>query len=281
MFGSRAIYHRGWKAVTYHPVGPLYDDGLDPNAPFDDDVWELYDLTTDLAETRDLAGERPELVAELVDLWWRQAAANDVLPLDNRVLWALLNPRPDRRPDRDGQRLFPGGAQVPEAMAVDVRGRSHRIAVTVDVADGPAPEGVLVALGSALGGWSVHLRSGRLHYAHNLYGKERTTVAADTGLGAGRHDLEVHVERHDPGAEVTLRCDGRVVGHGAVARYARAGFNGVGAGLTCGYEWGPAVGTGYEAPFPCTAVIVRAELVARGPAVRDPLAEIEAILSAQ
>ena len=35
MFGSRALYHRGWKAVAFHPVGPLYDD-QDPNASFDD-----------------------------------------------------------------------------------------------------------------------------------------------------------------------------------------------------------------------------------------------------
>ncbi len=41
MLGSRAIYHRGWKAVTFHPVGPLYDD-QNPNDPFDADVWELY-----------------------------------------------------------------------------------------------------------------------------------------------------------------------------------------------------------------------------------------------
>src|SRR5580693_6940170 len=47
MFGSRAIYHRGWKAVAFHPVGPLYDD-QDPNAPFSDDVWELYRVTEDL-----------------------------------------------------------------------------------------------------------------------------------------------------------------------------------------------------------------------------------------
>ncbi|HEV2368889.1 MAG TPA: arylsulfatase, partial [Acidimicrobiales bacterium] len=32
MFGSRAIFHDGWKAVTFHPVGPIYGDGLNPNA---------------------------------------------------------------------------------------------------------------------------------------------------------------------------------------------------------------------------------------------------------
>ena len=54
MFGSRAIYHRGWKAVTFHPVGPLYDD-QNPNAPFEEDVWELYHVAQDLSESRDLA----------------------------------------------------------------------------------------------------------------------------------------------------------------------------------------------------------------------------------
>jgi arylsulfatase len=283
MFGSRAIYHRGWKAVTYHPVGPLYDDGLDPNAPFDDDVWELYHLDEDLSETVDLAATRPELVGELVSRWWDEAARNDVLPLDNRVLWTLVHPRPDRRRDRDAQRCFPGGAQVPEALALNVRGRSHTVRVRVDVPDGVVPEGVLVALGSALGGWSVHLLAGRLRYVHNLYGKERHTVGAGQVLGPGRHDVEVDVamDPGGPGADVTLRYDGVPVGAGPVARFTPSGFNGVGAGLTCGAEWGPAVGEGYRAPFTFNGTIVRAGIVARGPVVRDPLAELAAILAEQ
>src|SRR5262249_12671813 len=68
MFGSRAIYHQGWKAVAFHPVGPLYDD-QDPNASFDSDVWELYHVAEDLSETRDLAADHPRKLAELVDLW--------------------------------------------------------------------------------------------------------------------------------------------------------------------------------------------------------------------
>jgi len=64
MFGSRAIYHKGWKAVTFHPVGPLYDD-QEANAPLDEDVWELYNVREDLSETTDLAAQHPDLVAEL------------------------------------------------------------------------------------------------------------------------------------------------------------------------------------------------------------------------
>jgi arylsulfatase A-like enzyme len=286
MFGSRAIYHCGWKAVTYHPIGPLYDDGLDPNAPFDDDVWELYDLRTDLSEVTDLAETRRDLVEQLVELWWREAERNQVLPLDNRVLWRLVNPEPSARREPTKARYFAGGAQVPEAAALDVRGRSHTVRIDVEVPRGVVPEGVLLALGSVLGGWSFHVLRGRLRYVHNLYGKESCTIESDHTLGAGRHRLTVDVEMdaaesQGAGATVVLRCDGREVGSRHVDRYTRSGFNGVGAGLVCGAEWGPAVGDGYTAPFPFNGTVLRAEVETRGPRRRDPLAELAAILSEQ
>ncbi len=289
MFGSRAIYHRGWKAVTYHPVGPLYDDGLDPNAPFDDDVWELYHVADDLAETDDLADREPARLAALVDLWWQEATDNDVLPLDNRVLWALVHPKPDRRRPRSNYRYFSGGAQVPEAVAVNVRNRSHAVVVEIDVPEGTVASGVLLALGSSLGGWSLHAVGGRVRYVHNLYGKTRHVLEADRALGAGHHVVRFDFDKDVPGPGTadapggtgTIRYDGAVVAAGAIERFTPAGFNGVGAGLTCGYEWGPAVGEGYEAPFPFNGTIVRATVEVTGPVVRDPLAELAAILAEQ
>ncbi len=68
---------------------------------------------------------------------------------------------------------------------------------------------------------------------------------------------------------------------GAIPRFTPSGFSGTGVGLTCGYEWGPAIGTGYTAPFPFAGTIRRAVVTTTGPVVRDPLAELEAILSEQ
>jgi arylsulfatase len=282
MFGSRAIYHQGWKAVTFHAVGPLYGDGLDPNAPFDEDVWELYHVADDLSETRDLAAEQPDRVADMVALWWREAERNQVLPLDNRVLWTLVHPKPDRRRERARFRYFPGGAQVPEPVAVNVRNRSHAMTVEVDLADDTVASGVLLALGSALGGWSFHLLDGRPRYVHNLYGKERLVLEAPDVVGGGPHTLRFIFEKDDGrGGAGTLLVDGEVVAQGPIARFTPSGFNGVGVGLTCGYEWGPAVGDGYVAPFRFTGVITSAVVEVTGPVVRDPLAELAAILSEQ
>ena len=281
MFGSRALYHRGWKAVAFHPVGPLYDD-QDPNASFDTDAWELYHVAEDLAETRDLAAEHPRMLHELVELWWSEARRNQVLPLDNRVLWALVHPKPDHRAPRDEYRYFPGGAQVPEPVAVNVRNRSHALIVDVAITDPAATDGVLLALGSALGGWSLHISDGRIRYVHNLYGKEQHVVAAADAITPGEHRIEYAFTKDDGlGGTGVLRCDGVEVASGPIPRFTPSGFNGVGAGLTCGYEWGPAVGDGYTAPFPFAGEIRRALVRTTGPVVRDPLAELEAILSEQ
>jgi arylsulfatase A-like enzyme len=281
MLGSRAIYHKGWKAVTFHPVGPLYDD-QNPNAPFDSDVWELYHVAEDPSESKDLAGDRADLLAELIDLWWLEARRNQVLPLDNRPLWALLNPKPDHRRPRDAHRYFSGGAQVPESVAVNVRNRSHALIADVSITDQDQADGVLLAMGSVLGGWSLHILGGKIRYVHNLYGKELHIVESAEPIGPGDHHIEYAFTKDAGlGGIGVLRCDGRQVAQAEIPRFTPSGFNATGVGLTCGYEWGPAVGTGYQAPFPFAGTIRRAVVETRGPVVRDPLAELEAILAQQ
>ena len=173
MLGSRGIYHDGWKAVTFHPLGEMYGDGLDPDAPFADDVWELYHTEVDQSESTNLAAEEPERLQSMIDLWWRRRARNDVLPLDNRPLFAILNPRPSTGTTRDTYEYRAHGAAVPETVAVNVRNRSHTIVADITVPDGAAANGIVLAFGSVLGGFAFYVRDGRLKYVHNLYGTRR------------------------------------------------------------------------------------------------------------
>ena len=62
------------------------------------------------------------------------------------------------------------------------------------------------------------------------------------------------------GGVATLIQDGNEVSSGTIDRFTPVAFNEVGIGLTCGYEWGPAVGSGYTAPFAFNGTIVRAEV---------------------
>ncbi|HVN51960.1 MAG TPA: arylsulfatase, partial [Acidimicrobiales bacterium] len=194
MLGSRALYRRGWKAVTFKALAPMYDDGDDWLQPFDDDSWELYHVAEDLSETEDLASAEPERLAEMVERWWDEARRNQVLPLDNRILHTILHPRPSPVQDRLTYRYHPWGAPVPEPVAVDVRNRPHMIVVDLTIPDGGA-DGVLLALGTVLGGWSLHVLDGRLRYVHNLYGKERHRVESQQTLTPGPHRVEYQFEK--------------------------------------------------------------------------------------
>ncbi len=71
LWGNRAIWHNGWKAVGIHT----------PGTDFATDRWELYNVETDFSESVDLASRHPERVKELQQLWWSEAAKNGALPL--------------------------------------------------------------------------------------------------------------------------------------------------------------------------------------------------------
>ena len=282
MFGSRALYHDGWKAVTFKPIGPVYNDGINWNAPFSEDRWELYHVESDPAELHDLAGLHPDLLAEMIERWWAEARRNQVLPLDNRVLHTIVNPKPDWRPPRLTTTYYPGASPVPETVAANVKNRGHAIEVDVTVPPGAPPVGVLLAQGSVLGGFSLHLRYGCLRYVHNLYGKELHEVVAGAPVDPGRHLLGFRFEREaDGGGTGLLTVDGAVVAEGPIPRFTVAAFSATGAGLTCGYELGPAIGDGYVAPFRCTATIHSATVTLSEQVPVNPMVEFERILSEQ
>ena len=82
MFGNRGIYHKGWSAVTKHKTPWVMVGGELP--AFDDDVWELYDGSSDYSQARNLAAEQPEMLAKLQRLWLIEAVKYNVVPLDDR-----------------------------------------------------------------------------------------------------------------------------------------------------------------------------------------------------
>lgn len=67
--GNRAVRDGKWKLVAHTEQGP----------------WELYDLSTDRAETRDIATDHPQIVRRLSNAWWDWADANQVLPMNPPV----------------------------------------------------------------------------------------------------------------------------------------------------------------------------------------------------
>jgi arylsulfatase A-like enzyme len=272
-FACRALYHQGWKAVTYHAMmDGLYTAEDDPDRPFEQDRWELYHVAEDPSESRDLAAAEPERLRALQDLWWREAGRYGVLPLQARRMFALGRPQAVR--PRDRVVLRQGAAALPEELAPNVKQRPHRILADVEIgADGA--EGVLVAQGGRFGGYSLYLRDGRLHYTANFAGIERTTVSSPQVLAPGRQVLGVALE---PAGGLGLRAElivgDQVVATGEAPRTAPFRFALAGEGLCCGYDDGTPVADDYDSPFTFTGTIHDAVVDVSGMAVVDLVAEL-------
>jgi arylsulfatase len=274
MFGCRALYHDGWKAVTYHPI-LVEDPGLD-RVP-----WELYHVARDPSECHDLADEHPELLAELVERWWIEAARHQVLPLDNRPFSEFVVERLDRVPHRARYVYRPGGAMVPEAVGVDVKNRSHSITAEVELADERAA-GVLLAQGSFLGGWALFMTDGCLRYVHALAGAEEHQVAAPTPVPAGRHRVGYRFTKTaEHAGRVDLCVDGAVVASGDVPRFTPVRFSLTGHGLTCGRSGSLPVCDDYTPPFAFTGRLHQVVVEVDGAPQLDANAEAEVTIATQ
>jgi arylsulfatase len=202
MMGSRAIYHQGWKAVTFHPFVDVYQEGRDPALPFDDDVWELYDLADDPTEAHDRARSDRERLDTMVDLWWTEAGKYQVLPLDNRLKGS---PHPHSgQPPGPTQVIWPFGAPSPQSQVLDLRHRSHSLNASVVIPPGGA-EGVLIALGTVLGGWSFHLLDGHLRYENRFVANGRDVIVSPERVAPGPRTLAWQ-----------FTADGTAGGHGVM-----------------------------------------------------------------
>ena len=122
MLGSRAIWHKGWKAVTTHK--PTSNVGH-----FEQDEWELYNVDVDRSEIHNLAKQYPEKVEEMRIRWFVEATKCNVLPLDDRATSRMIETmkQPTLLENLSKYTYYPDTVEVPEMIAANVKNRSHSI----------------------------------------------------------------------------------------------------------------------------------------------------------
>lgn len=249
MFGSRAIWSEGWKAVAWHRK----------DTPFESDKWELYHTDVDFNETNDLAEKHPEKLAELKALFASEARKYGVLPLDDRRYERVLDPtRPNATIPKAEYVYYPGTSVVHPLAAPTMLGRDHDISAQIEIPAGGA-EGVLAALGGEFGGWSLYLKDGRPHYAHNYLQVADYKLSSPKALGPGKHTVAVRVKAKEriprPSHsinDVALLVDGEVVGELKDVKFAGQYSAITGYGLTIGRNIGTPVSHDYKVPFAFT-----------------------------
>ncbi|NLD76335.1 MAG: arylsulfatase [Acidimicrobiales bacterium] len=236
MMGSRALVAGEWKAVCRHV----------PGADFDAEPWELYHLAEDWSETRDLAAENPEKLAELQDLWWKEAERHGVLPIDDRLI-ELFGARfransphpPDKRyVYRPPMSPMPGQA----AAAIAARSFDMNARVTRSAGD----EGVLYSVGTGNSGLTAFVQDDRLYFDYNAFG-DHFEVESTLPVPVGGSELSIRMRLGEGrSGRAHLFIDGEPAGSVDIPTVL---FMMSSVGASVGFDHGSAVSPRYAAPF--------------------------------
>jgi len=278
MWGNRAMYKDGWLASCRLPRVPWK---LDPDtfAKFAPGMWdpdadpcELYHLNEDFSQADDLAATHPDKLAALKTLFWTEAERYGVTPLlaPLAVAWGI------RPPDagRTSFTYFPGTENIAPGMIPNIYNRSYSISADLDVPRNTCfvwwcvgTDGVIVANGSFLGGFSLYVMGGRLRYTYSFQGLKLDTIVASEPLPTGKVRVGYDFTADTPGKMATggtgrLFVNGAQVAEGRIENTVPLRFSGY-AGMDIGRDNGLPVSPNYyyywRSPFPFAGTIEKVE----------------------
>ncbi len=164
MFGNRAIWVDGWKAVSLHANRMPWD--VNVVQPFEDDDWELYHVAEDFAENYNLADSDPDKLAELVAIFEEEAWKYNVYPLYDDMI-SRISKQQDRLFGDQKEFVYfaPGAVRIAEKSSAPVKNRAHTIETTLERSGDE--EGVIVAVGGMTGGFTLYIKDNKAVYDYN------------------------------------------------------------------------------------------------------------------
>ncbi len=217
MFGNRAIYHEGWLARVVHRAPWRHET----ENSLQNDVWDLYNVTEDFSLTNNLAGQNPDKLKALQDLFEKEAIANNVYPLDDRVYErfnAALAGRPDLMGDRKSLTLADGMTGILENTFLNEKNNSKTITANVQLKG--KDRGVILTQGGKFGGWALYMDGGKPAYTYNWFGLERYTIASPKVIDKPNAEIKLQFDYdgggNGKGGLATLYVDGEKVAEGRV-----------------------------------------------------------------
>lgn len=211
--GKTGLYHNGW--FLSGEDGRASWDVLPPGGVRPQMQWSLYDLSRDFSQSTDLVAKEPQRLQDMRALWQQVAQANNVFPLDHRFASARAFGRgamggaagSPRQYDFWGKDVSIPANNPPVLMA---RPFTLEAELRLDSAEA---SGVVLALGSRFGGWSLYLDQGRpaFVWARSTDPKELWSVQATKPLAQGASKLTMRFAAGAPGkeADILLSADGQ------------------------------------------------------------------------
>ena len=229
--------------------------GLDFDGP--QERWELYNIAEDFSQAVDVSATHPEKLAELQELFHRQAIDYGVYPLR------------DAGSPRHGEFSVPhvldgissmtyttAHVRMPESVVMNLKNCSWRITAAIDTTSGD--HGVVACQGGNMAGWSLYLTPDtRPVFHYNLFGHEHFVFASPQSLSSGRHTITLDFAYDGgfgAGGTLVMSVDGRDVAGGRIDKTVPLVYSMSGETFDVGIDTGSPVGN-YPHDFRCTAHI--------------------------
>jgi arylsulfatase len=258
MFANRGIYQNGWFASSVALIP--WEAATQGKVDFEKLTWELYHIDQDFSQADDLAAKYPEQVRALEQLWWAEAARNNVLPVDTRGPERMSDQIMGRPSLAAGRKTFVYPtplATLPEASSPDLKNTSFTVTAEAEIPAGGA-DGMIYTQGGFTGGWGFYLQQGKLVGLHSYVARERYRVVSREPVPTGKVTLAMDFAYDGggmgKGGTLTLLVNGRKVGEGRVDKttpykYALA------EGQSIGEDAGSPIDFSYTPPFPFTGTL--------------------------
>lgn len=265
MVGNRAIYHQGWMASTTPRRMPWVW-----TAPAAGELnWELYNLREDFAQSRDLASKFPGRLHEMIELWNREAKANNVFPIDSAGGPARAPGGAFSNPEKPRTKFtyWGAGVRVESPAAPSFAARSFSLSAKIDAE--PGANGAIAATGSWFGGWGFYLDKGAptVVQAFSQLPGDSFTVAANKTVPEGKSTVRFDFRSDGgirAGGELTIFIDEQEVGRGRMPKTILT-IAGSGETFDIGFDSGVPVAEQFDrAPFEGHIERVDVELKAHG-----------------
>jgi arylsulfatase A-like enzyme len=204
--GNRGIYHDGWMANTTPPT-PVWDLATGKLPDLETGYqWELYHISEDYSQSKDLAAKMPDKLKEMQALFETEAAKYNVFPLDNRAFARLQTPRPSAVAGRTVFTYTGENVGIPLGNAPDILDKDYTITAELTIPERGA-SGIIVTLGGRFGGYGLYLLNGKPVFDYNFLDLEHFRweggVGARDWLGAalepGKHTIVFNFKYDGPG----------------------------------------------------------------------------------
>jgi arylsulfatase len=281
MWGSRAIYHDGWKAVTDH-VNQQHRGEREltsGSSDFEQDQWSLFDLRRDFSEVHDLATTEPERLRRLVETWWLEAGRNGVLPLDDGIVDRFVHIDFRWLGGRTQYELLPGTALHEEAGPA-LFGTDFALVASFACPLGLGDEGLLCEQGDWTNGWAWFVTGGAVTWVLNFVGASTHRVQAAVPVGARALGFSLR-RRAEGGAIGSLYAGDELLVESPIPVDVPFRWNPNGAFLTVGFGRGFPVCDDYAPPFPFTGSLDRLVIGVGNATLPEPARQIETALRHQ